>query len=214
MNQSLLDALRLLGDAAKVMIIATTLLLISFSMVLVIPSTAVSAFLRYREAESIVRGYAVLAIILALSSLILIFTSIYGIFMNSMNYFANYKNELSIVKSYIQWGFIGGLLLAILGTIFYVLGFIASPPATAAGLPLFIIGILMLWLGGIGLSVLCLKLYEEFKSILMLIAGVFFLIMGASSLISWVLVHIETKSLIAKFAGPSATTVIVPPPPP
>ncbi|MEM2275871.1 MAG: hypothetical protein QXN75_04595 [Thermoproteota archaeon] len=49
MNQSLLDALKLFGDAAKMMIIATTLILISLSMILALPSIAVSALLRFHD---------------------------------------------------------------------------------------------------------------------------------------------------------------------
>lgn len=134
--------------------------------------------------------------------------------IQSVHHFAIYKNELLIVKKYIQSGFIGGLILAILGSILYVFGFFFTRSlAVAIGFPLFITGIFLLWLGGIGLSVLCFKLYEEFKSTLILISGVFFTIMGTLSLISWTLIHIETRSLIAKVTGPSSTVVVTPPPP-
>ncbi|MEM3145612.1 MAG: hypothetical protein QW332_06475 [Thermoproteota archaeon] len=215
MSQPLIDALKLFGDAAKMMIIATALILVSISIVLSIPFTTISALLRfYDDIRDALIGYFILIAILTLSSLILIFVSIYGMLIGSARHFANYKSELSIVKNHIQWGFIGGLILAILGALLYLLGFIANPLATSVGLPLLIIGMFMLWLGGIGLSVLCFKLYEEFKSISILMSGIFFIVMGALSLISWILIHIETRSLIAKITGAGGTAVIMPPPPP
>lgn len=44
MSQPLLNALKLFGDAAKMMIIAIVFILISFSMVLALPFTARGAF--------------------------------------------------------------------------------------------------------------------------------------------------------------------------
>lgn len=145
MNQPLFDALKLFGDSAKIMIIATTLLLISLSMILTLPSMMVSALLRFYNIEGIATGYIILAAILALSSLLLIFVSIYGMLVNSVYHFASYRSDLSVIKNYIQLSFIGGLILAILGILLYGLGFFISPLATGAGLPLFTIGLFMLW---------------------------------------------------------------------
>lgn len=200
MSQPLVNALRFLKDAAKTMVIASALILISLAMFIASPWMMISAFLRYTDGN-IIMGWLIFAAILALLSLILIFISIYGMLIHSAYYFATYKKELRIVRDYIKWGFIMGLVLAVVGFLLYGFGFIMSPLAVGIGLPLLVIGIFMLWLGGIGLSVLCFRLYEEFKSVSMLVAGIFFLIMGAISLISWVLIHIETRGLMVKVRG-------------
>ncbi len=214
MNQPLLSALRFLGDAAKTMIIASAMLLISLAIFLSSPSVAVSSLI-HRINGNIVTGMLVLAAVLTLTSLILILVSIYSMLIHSAYYFAAYKRELGIVSNYIKWGFIIGLVLVVAGLFSYVLGFIIGNPwAIGAGLPLTLLGTFILWLGGAGLSVLCFKLYEDFKSVTMLIAGIAFLIMGAISLVSWVLIHIETRGLIHRIGGEAPGTVALTPPPP
>ncbi|MEM2487482.1 MAG: hypothetical protein QXR44_02690, partial [Thermoproteota archaeon] len=60
MRQPLIDALKLFGDAAKMMIIATALILVSISIVLSIPFTTISALLRFYDIRNALIGYFIL----------------------------------------------------------------------------------------------------------------------------------------------------------
>ncbi|MGQ9478903.1 MAG: DUF973 family protein [Thermoproteota archaeon] len=211
----LLEALGLLRDAAKTMIISAAFALIAISMIISLPSAITSILVQNRGFGLGIIAWIILAAIFLIVSVILIFTSIHRL-IASVNYFSAYKGELTSVKNYVIWGFMGGPILMVIGTIVIVVSIFTMSTAVVAGFTIILIGVFLLWLGGIGLSALCFKLYEEFKSVLMVVSGIFFLLMSALSLISWVLIHIENDALMRRIAGapvgPSGTVTLPPPP--
>ena len=192
----LVAGLRMLRDAALLMIIASLIMglgmtISMFGMWTVGPmmhglSPGVPFFVGM--------GMIVLALIGIVGAIIGLY-AVFGRLLPATTEFASYSSEYATIATLVKIGYVGGLVLLILG--FITLMFFV-------GIFLMFAAILLLLIGSVGLALLSLKLHGELDSSAFLIAGILFLIgilVPIVRFIAWIIVYVEAGTLAGKLSA-------------
>lgn len=144
---------------------------------------------------------AVLASLLAVLVLILIgavisLVGMYAKFIPGTSRLAQINPEFSTASTLIKIGYLVGLILMIIGALTLII---------LVGFFLIVIAAIFMFIGAIGLIILCFKLNDLEKNSLYLVAGILFIIgifIGIASFIAWILMYVALGHSISKRAAP------------
>ncbi len=131
---------------------------------------------------------------------------LYGKIIPGAERLATADSRYSTAHSLLKIGYLGGLILLIIGVLTLVV---------IIGIFLIILGLIFLLIGKIGMAILTFKLNEDYDESIMLIAGILFIIgifIGFAEFIAWILVYIGIDSVIKK--AKTKLQQYQPPPPP
>lgn len=195
----LIEALKLLKDASLLMIIAS--LIMGIGMLLPMFGMLTMPMLPYSSMHPVMAPSEVLVstgvIALVLVAIVGVVIGLYAVFTKlipSTTEFAEYSPDYSTSATLVKIGYIGGLILLLVGfaTLMLFVRFFVLIGA-----------LILLLIGIIGLAILSFKIHDEFKSTMFLIAGIFFLIgifIPIIRFIAWILVYVESETLIRRVA--------------
>ncbi len=146
-----------------------------------------------------------LVIVIIILALILLYI-IYGKLLPGASKLAIYNPEYSTAASLIKIGYIGGLILAVIGalTIFIHVGIV-----------LLVLALIFFIIARIGLAILCFKLNDDFDEGIILAAGIVFILSIFLNIdfIAWILLYVGLESAIRKMEERIKSTEETIPPP-
>jgi len=129
----------------------------------------------------------------------------YADFIPGTSSLAQVSPEFSTASSLIKIGYVWGLILCLVGAVLTLL---------IVGIFILIIGLVFLLIGFIGIIILCFKLNDEYRNVLYLIAGIFFILsifLGFLGIVAWILLYVALGETIRKLqttAGPTQPSLI------
>ncbi len=147
----------------------------------------------------------VLGIVLIVVGAIIALIGFYADFIPGTSGLAQVSPEFSTASSLIKIGYVWGLILCLVGAILTLL---------IVGIFILIIGLVFLLIGFVGIIILCFKLNDEYRNVLYLIAGIFFILnifLGFLGIVAWILLYVALGDTLRKLqttAGPAQPSLI------
>ncbi len=188
----------MIRDAALILIVGNLILGIVLMYIILIAFTTGSL----EAVEASIMGLFIALFIGA----VIVFVAVISRLVSGVSTLARYSDRYSTAETLIKLGYIWGIVLLIVGVI--------SIPILI-GIFLLVPGIILLFLGGIGLIILMFSLNDEFKEQLFLIAGILFILgffIPLLDFIGWILVYVGANNVIRRLSR--APLEEAPPPPP
>ncbi len=151
--------------------------------------------------EGLVAGDVAL-VVLIIVGVIIALIGLYREFIPGVKNLADIYPEFSTAAKLIRIGYIGGLILLLIGAILTLV---------LIGLLIIVIGLILVFLGTIGVIILCFKLKDKYQDTLYLVAGVLFIIglfIPILAVIAWILLYAGLGSTVRKLQSttPSPAT--------
>ena len=192
------EGLSLIRDAAFYMMIGA--LLIGIAVISILPATISPSPLKIPA----ILFSSIITIATIFIGAIITLLGVYVKLLPGASSLADYSERYSTAASLIKIGYLGGLILIIVGIITLI---------AIIGASFIITGFILLFIGKIGLIILMFKLNDEFDDSKFLIAGILFILgifVSLLDLIGWILVYIGAGEVIERLE----VAVKTPPPPP
>ena len=147
----------------------------------------------------------VLGTVLIVVGAIIALIGFYSDFIPGTSSLAQASPEFSTASSLIKIGYVWGLILSLVGAILTLL---------IVGIFILIIGLVFLLIGFVGIIILCFKLNDEYRNVLYLIAGIFFILnifLGFLGIVAWILLYVALGDTLRKLqttTGPTQPSLI------
>jgi hypothetical protein len=146
-------------------------------------------------------GTFIILIIFALLGAFLSLYGLYGKIVPGTSMLANVRPKYGTASALVKIGYVGGLIILILGLILALvtasMGFIGL----VASLVIILLGIILLFIGKIGIIILSFKLNDDFAETLILVAGILFILgifFPILDFIAWILLYAGLGNVIER----------------
>ncbi len=107
------------------------------------------------------------SIVLVILGDLVLLIGIYTRFVPGVRTLAHARPEFGTASTLVRVGYVGGLILILVGAVLSIV---------LIGIPLFIIGLVLLLLGHIGVALLSFKMHDAYRNSLYLVAGILVLL--------------------------------------
>ncbi len=139
----------------------------------------------------------------AIAILVLVLVATYAKLLPGAKALAQYNpDEFGTASTMIRVGYIAGPLIGILALVLLIIGAVIQNSAIVfSGLGIGIAAIILLFIGFIGLVILCFKINSVFESSMFLAAGILFIVgifVAICDLIAWILVYVGASEILRK----------------
>lgn len=196
-REEVLAALGKLRTASLLLVIATLITAASSLSLL-------TTLFTFNIVAMLAMGAGVLAAILV--GLILIIVGVYAFLLPSAKQFATWRPaEFSTASKLLRIGYIWGIAILILALLVIIAGAVSLNLGIAfGGLAIAIIGGILFLIGYIGNIVYFFKLKDVFNSSIFLVAAILLIIgifIGITQFIAWILAFVETRSIESKISS-------------
>jgi uncharacterized membrane protein len=194
------EAYRLMRDGALILIIATIFTAIG-TMVVFFGSLP---FMVHRPPLEAFAGLMVGAVIALVIGAAITLYGLWGKFIPGVEKLAAAKPGYETSKTLIRIGLFWGTLITMIGAILILV---------IVGIFIVIIGSILLIVGYVGLFLLALKLYEEEKNTLYLVAAILYILgifVSLAGVVGWILLYVALGESIRRAQTPTPPTQPVP----
>jgi hypothetical protein len=202
-EHKLIAALRHIRRGCLYLIIGS--LLISSISLILIPYASLfnnPHFYRHHPLTDIINiGTLITLVILALLGAFLSLYGLYGKIVSGTNMLASVRSKYSTASTLINIGYVGGLIVLILGLIFVLITASTSFIGLLVSFVIVLLGIILLFIGKIGIIILSFKLNDDFAETLVLVAGILSIIgifLPILDFIAWILLYAGLGSIIER----------------
>lgn len=127
---------------------------------------------------------------------ILALVGLYGKFIPGLNELARTDPEFSTVSFFVTIGYVGGLILLLVGVILTLL---------IIGIFIVLVGLVLLVIGYVGMIILCFKLNDAYVNTLYVVAGTLFILgilFPILDVVAWILLYVALGDTIRKTQTP------------
>ncbi|MEM2006135.1 MAG: DUF973 family protein [Sulfolobales archaeon] len=141
-------------------------------------------------------GWVIASLALLVIGAVIALVGFYAKFVPGVGELARARPEFGTASSLIKVGYIGGLILLVVGAVLLIV---------LVGVILILVGLVFLLVGHIGAAILCFKLSDAYRNSLYLAAGIILVvsvIFPILGVVSWILLYIALGDTISRLQSP------------